>query len=562
MDPSTSTSELHPHPNRGATPFSTAPERPLPQTPFYSIEYPGYVQTTSVPLVVRNLGGQSSIDNAFKRTASRTEALLELALRPGQPFAHPVPGDVVGTNNILLKVVKRKREKKIGDAVDDGTLGEYTVEAIGVIPKTARFRSMVDYQYQPDMNDPVSKLRVAMDNMDVDVLRSYTIPEEKAEYMAPSTTQIPNTSVEVDVNLDPLLADPPTTQSLSGSIKPGTKMKSNLRLFPPPLFSRQTIPQGYNFKLNTASMVSTSVDEETGEEKKRLINRMRWKGYGPASIMFTDTQVPDKPPQAVEEGRTLIDQEILRKLEELFVERPVWTRMSLFNQMTPSETREILNSKVLLPLVCYVFQDGPWRDTLVRFSYDPRKDPRARYFQRLYFRNANHPIARPSVITRRQDRSAANVQIRAMEEGTEKEADRRRSHIFDGQTVTKETAAFQLCDITDPMLKAMIEDTDDLREECNERDGWYTSHSFERIKMVLRHKFFSLLEGHPATDEECRALLVNNEGVAKATISNRAHKLRAGKHNMAKGALRPEDAAAMRLRATLDRNAKTLQASR
>ena len=38
-------------------------------------------------------------------------------------------------------------------------------------------------------------------------------------------------------------------------------------------------------------MVSTSVDEETGEEKKRLINRMRWKGYGPATISFADTTV-------------------------------------------------------------------------------------------------------------------------------------------------------------------------------------------------------------------------------------------------------------------------------
>jgi general transcription factor 3C polypeptide 5 (transcription factor C subunit 1) len=76
-----------------------------------------------------------------------------------------------------------------------------------------------------------------------------------------------------------------------------------------------------------------------------------------------------------------------------------------------------------------------------------------------------------------------------------------------------------------------------------ERDGWYSSHAFERIKTVLRHKFFSLLEGHPATDEESRALLVTNEGAAKSTVSNRSHKLRAGKHNMAKGALRPEDAA-------------------
>lgn len=105
--------------------------------------------------------------------------------------------------------------------------------------------------------------------------------------------------------------------------------------------------------------------------------------------------------------------------------------------------RPFVSSKVLLPLVCYVFQDGPWRDTLVRFSYDPRKDPSARLYvfkqghgtveltvllpsyQRLYFRNANHPIARPSVTTRRQDRSAANIQIRTQEVGTEKEADRR-----------------------------------------------------------------------------------------------------------------------------------------
>jgi general transcription factor 3C polypeptide 5 (transcription factor C subunit 1) len=38
-------------------------------------------------------------------------------------------------------------------------------------------------------------------------------------------------------------------------------------------------------------MVTTTVDEETGEEKKRMINKMRWKGYGPASIIFTDTSV-------------------------------------------------------------------------------------------------------------------------------------------------------------------------------------------------------------------------------------------------------------------------------
>jgi general transcription factor 3C polypeptide 5 (transcription factor C subunit 1) len=51
-----------------------------------------------------------------------------------------------------------------------------------------------------------------------------------------------------------------------------------------------------SFKANTASMESTTVDEETGEERKRLINRMRWKGYGPASIMFADAHASSISP--------------------------------------------------------------------------------------------------------------------------------------------------------------------------------------------------------------------------------------------------------------------------
>lgn len=46
-----------------------------------------------------------------------------------------------------------------------------------------------------------------------------------------------------------------------------------------------------SFKANPASMISTTIDEETGEEKKRLINKGRWKGYGPASIMFVEQTV-------------------------------------------------------------------------------------------------------------------------------------------------------------------------------------------------------------------------------------------------------------------------------
>ena len=131
------------------------------------------------------------------------------------------------------------------------------------------------------------------------------------------------------------------------------------------------------------------------------------------------TKVPTKPPPNVEEVRNQFDQTLIRQLEEvgalspqsyarpatdvfllrkLFQTRPVWTRAALLNQFTAAQAREIhkyvpmlslcpttpsrtiaTSSKVFLPLTCYVFGDGPWRDTMVRFGYDPRQDPQARW---------------------------------------------------------------------------------------------------------------------------------------------------------------------------------------
>ena len=130
---------------------TSAQARDLPSTHFYSIEYPGYVRPESVSKAVHSLGGQLSIDRALRRNAPRKDSLLELNLRPDNPFSHPLLGDLVPTNNLLLKVVKRKLKRPPPGDDDDGShkeeeekediVGEYTAVAIGVIPKTARFRS-------------------------------------------------------------------------------------------------------------------------------------------------------------------------------------------------------------------------------------------------------------------------------------------------------------------------------------------------------------------------------------------------------------------------------------
>ncbi|KAI9467269.1 RNA polymerase III transcription factor IIIC subunit-domain-containing protein [Lactarius psammicola] len=393
-----------------AEPQKTALAHELPTAHFYSIEYPGYVRPESVSTAVHSLGGQSSIDRAFRRGAPKEDALLELNLRPDNPFSHPLPGDLVPTNNILLKVVKR-RLKRSPD--DDGSqkeiVGEYTAAAVG-----------------PPQDDPLSQLRRAMTALDVEGIREYRFPQEREDYAIDDPSAM-------DIDIDPQLV---------GRVHPEAQLstqRSNLRLFPPPIFSRQGIPQNYNFKANPMSVPTTVVDEKTGEEKKRLINKARWKGYGPTSVSFAEKGVPTKPPSNVEEVRNQYDQTLVRQLEELFQTRPVWSRAALLNQFTAAQAREIHNSKVFLPLTCYVFGDGPWRDTMVRFGYDPRQDPQ-------------------------ESRTAVTSMSRS---STEQARDDRRSHIFDGVTLTSETAAFQLCDITDPMLKQMIDEEEDVRDSCN-----------------------------------------------------------------------------------------------
>ena len=140
-----------------------AVECPLPATYYYSVEYPGYVEHSSVPLAVRNLGGASKLESAFKRTAAKNETLLELNLRYGNPYAHPIPGDIVGTSNILIKVTKRKRR-----GANDGIIGDYIVQPLGVILKTARFRSESNHCYcAPCVHGQGSNCRLSISARDI-----------------------------------------------------------------------------------------------------------------------------------------------------------------------------------------------------------------------------------------------------------------------------------------------------------------------------------------------------------------------------------------------------------
>ncbi|PVG00043.1 hypothetical protein CPB86DRAFT_783178 [Serendipita vermifera] len=489
---------------------------PLEHKPFYSIEYPGYVQLTSVPKAMDRLGGAQIVAETFRRGLK-----VDLKLKDNDPFAHPPNGQAVTTHNLLLKVVRRTRKKRTPSAIEEGgedddlsnksaSKGQFTAEVAGVVQKTLRFRNPIDFQYQPPKDDPVVELRNAMMRLDAGYILSYRLPEEKEDY----------------------------SLSLEEQESRGLASSSNVRAIPPPIFTRYDLPINYNFKQNPSSVPQTVVNKETGETSTRLVNTTRLQEGYPLSIKWNDP-TPTSPGPEREALRPLVRDDLLQKLEEQFAKRPIWTRLGLLNQLKAEDVRRIHNAKQVWALCSYAFQEGPWRDSVVRLGYDPRQDPEAIKYQIVSIRNLKNPALRHSML-----------QSQGTSSGTQRDV---HSHTFDGKTV-RHAGTFQFCDITDPVVRRFLDNPSNRSETCSDRDGWLNHITAERIKSLMKFKHQQLADtGVGPTEEECASLLVPDDQYAV----HLSRKLPAGgykkKRSKAKRALPEEEVAARRLELAVHR---------
>jgi hypothetical protein len=82
------------------------------------------------------------------------ESSLELQYQGKKnPFVHPIRGDLLNSQQFLLKIDTKQDMQK-------------ETEILGRITKVARFRAMADYQFTPNSNLPSTKLRESMQKGD------------------------------------------------------------------------------------------------------------------------------------------------------------------------------------------------------------------------------------------------------------------------------------------------------------------------------------------------------------------------------------------------------------
>ncbi|GES74257.1 hypothetical protein RCL_jg4637.t1 [Rhizophagus clarus] len=408
------------------------------------------------------------------------EDLMELRFRPDDPFCHPINGDVIPTSNLLLKVTRRKKKQNenVNYEEEKANLKDVKFDILGIISKTCRFRGMSDYQYVPNMNHPILEYRKALESLNVNKIMDF--------------------------------------ESIINNIKEETNL-------PPPSFSRVECPMDYGYQQNTA-VVKVLVKKGDGQPPSlKLINRSRRKKFIAISITYDIDNVPEEPPTESLKNIEQMPQESIDRIRKLFEERPIWTRLALENNLPLNDKRNI---KRLLPLVAYLMSNGPWRDCWIRYGYDPRlnKNNAARFYQLLDIRNTR----RPTKLGRAKRLLHIQEEATAEKDNTKKSGiGSLPSHIFDGTSTCRDIAVFQVCDITDPLLKRLIESSDSVQEFCDEHDGFYKHSELIKMRKVMRRKFKALTEGKILNDEDFDDLLnahddesENEDGIDEEEISD------------------------------------------
>ena len=143
------------------------------------------------------------------------------------------------------------------------------------------------------------------------------------------------------------------------------------------------------------------------------------------------------------------------RLRKVMESRPIGTRRAFTNLLGTSEGA----LKYAWQYVGYMFRSGPWREAVVRFGVDPRTDPRYRVYQTISFQIAMNDVDGES----RKKWFEERTRYRRFMKGKPRDL---RSHIFDGQTLSLDGKIWQVCDVTDPLLRQIFA-TKNLRSTCD-----------------------------------------------------------------------------------------------
>lgn len=405
------------------------------------------------------------------------EPVIGVSLRPRDPLAKKLVSSGIDSRNLLVKVTLPKRtgrKRKRGstdpfthpaeEEPNNGSIaapeflqrlkdneGNYTIDPVGTINETHRFRNLPDFQMIASDNAMMRELVTNAMRPNYDILKT----------------------LHVDMR--------PGASHIETFVAPPSFMAAN---------------QPYRYEFNQASGVKF---EQDAHGKVTTTNIQAPPRRVVLAVEPDVEEVPQGPPPNLKKHSsfgTFLD-EAVEAIRSLLEKRPLITRRVAMNYI-PQYSDSVF--KEATQWVGYSFRAGPWRDSLVKYGVDPRKDPKYRVYQTIMFQ-----------LDKRSE-SAANNEQRKAPEGWQ-------NHIFDGENITHTGKTWQICDITDPILKSIFE-TNAIQEECDVHQfGWYHNGTLCKARAIMRDKMEFLFRGVEPPNSEYEKIAKMPDRITRNNMS-------------------------------------------
>lgn len=258
-------------------------------------------------------------------------------------------------------------------------------------------------------------------------------------------------------------------------------MPTNMTIYPLP----------FNWSWQQEPHITEQIDPITGE--RILVNSAKLERLQVEYLPPFAESIPNKPVQEPRDEDELI--EIITQIKKLFVERPIWTRRAIINRINYTMNEATMHFiKLAIPYVGYRFNGGPFRDAIIKFGLDPRKDPKYRMYQTIYFQLVEREVKDPGAPWKGIRKS---TKVKKSQKSNDK-----LSHFFDGRSVAIDGKIWQMCDVSDPLLARMIKEAPIAEIFDAKNDGWFCNGSLAKIRAIMKVKIIALQTGRVVQDED------------------------------------------------------------
>jgi general transcription factor 3C polypeptide 5 (transcription factor C subunit 1) len=259
--------------------------------------------------------------------------------------------------------------------------------------------------------------------------------------------------------------------------------RPNEEILPPPHLTTHSIPFNWSFLQNPG------ITEEFDPVRGKIVLKNNQKLWKPKMLHlpYFMEAVPQGPTCGMPDDPQL--RELVDELAVVFNERPIWSRRAITNHFSRSPLVHLI--KEALPFIGYRFKGGPFRDGIVKYGLDPRKDKKYRQYQTISFqlfekelRAIGTPWRDVRLVTKRNTTADAT------------------GHIFDGKSLTIDGKIWQLCDVTDPLLANLIQDAPVRPNFDIENDGWFYNGTIAKIRAIMKVKLVAVRTGKELMDSD------------------------------------------------------------